>query len=156
MIEQYAVAAATIEVDAEDMRGELEPGRRSAFMFAGDAILTIRSTKTQTRFTYRVTKSKPTDDGRPPVWFVSLLSGADNEGDYRYIGTIFANGFRTTARSSVRADAPSAIAFAWFESHRESAAVKVWHEGRCGRCGRTLTVPESIASGIGPVCAGKD
>jgi hypothetical protein len=26
--------------------------------------------------------------------------------------------------------------------------------GRCGRCGRTLTKPESIAAGIGPVCAG--
>jgi hypothetical protein len=29
----------------------------------------------------------------------------------------------------------------------------VWHEGRCGRCGRKLTVPESIESGFGPECA---
>jgi len=28
----------------------------------------------------------------------------------------------------------------------------VFHEGACGRCGRTLTVPESIASGFGPEC----
>jgi hypothetical protein len=27
--------------------------------------------------------------------------------------------------------------------------------GVCGVCGRTLTVPESIAAGIGPVCAGR-
>lgn len=27
--------------------------------------------------------------------------------------------------------------------------------GRCGHCGRTLTDPESIAAGIGPICAGK-
>lgn len=33
-------------------------------------------------------------------------------------------------------------------------SLEVWHEGRCGRCGRALTVPESIASGIGPVCEG--
>lgn len=32
--------------------------------------------------------------------------------------------------------------------------VEVWHEGRCGACGRRLTVPESIAQGLGPVCAG--
>ena len=31
--------------------------------------------------------------------------------------------------------------------------LEVWHEGRCGRCNRALTVPESIASGIGPECA---
>lgn len=28
-------------------------------------------------------------------------------------------------------------------------------EGACGRCGRKLTVPGSIASGIGPTCAEK-
>jgi hypothetical protein len=27
---------------------------------------------------------------------------------------------------------------------------------RCRRCGRALTTPESIASGIGPVCASKE
>ena len=27
-----------------------------------------------------------------------------------------------------------------------------WHEGRCGRCGRKLTVPESIEAGYGPEC----
>jgi Family of unknown function (DUF6011) len=44
------------------------------------------------------------------------------------------------------------------------ALVRVWndlplpegyrlhHEGRCGRCGRLLTVPESITSGYGPEC----
>ena len=30
-----------------------------------------------------------------------------------------------------------------------------YHEGRCGKCARTLTVPESIINGIGPVCAEK-
>ncbi|MGQ4872128.1 MAG: DUF6011 domain-containing protein, partial [Candidatus Thorarchaeota archaeon] len=28
--------------------------------------------------------------------------------------------------------------------------VRIWHEGKCGRCGRRLTVPESIESGYGP------
>jgi hypothetical protein len=30
--------------------------------------------------------------------------------------------------------------------------LEVWHEGRCGRCGRALTVPESVERGIGPEC----
>jgi predicted metal-dependent hydrolase len=29
----------------------------------------------------------------------------------------------------------------------------VHHEGKCGRCGRLLTVPSSIESGIGPECS---
>lgn len=33
--------------------------------------------------------------------------------------------------------------------------VEVWHAGSCCRCGRKLTVPSSIESGIGPECAGK-
>jgi hypothetical protein len=28
----------------------------------------------------------------------------------------------------------------------------VWHEGSCARCGKKLTVPESIESGFGPEC----
>lgn len=34
--------------------------------------------------------------------------------------------------------------------------LQVWHEGRCGRCGRKLTVPSSIETGLGPECAGKN
>jgi hypothetical protein len=30
--------------------------------------------------------------------------------------------------------------------------LEIWHEGRCGRCGRKLTVPESIHNGYGPEC----
>jgi hypothetical protein len=31
--------------------------------------------------------------------------------------------------------------------------VEVWHEGKCGKCGRALTVPSSILTGIGPECS---
>jgi hypothetical protein len=30
---------------------------------------------------------------------------------------------------------------------------EVWHEGKCGKCGRALTVPSSILTGIGPECS---
>jgi hypothetical protein len=29
---------------------------------------------------------------------------------------------------------------------------EVWHEGKCGKCGRALT-PSSILTGIGPECS---
>jgi hypothetical protein len=33
--------------------------------------------------------------------------------------------------------------------------VEVWHEGFCGKCGKRLTVPNSIEIGIGPDCIKK-
>ena len=142
-----------------NMRGQLAPGKRQAYVMAGNATVTIVNPKTGGRFTYRIRKA----DSDKPLSFVSLLSGPDNESSYRYIGIIVPDqkcppslAFRMTAKSTVRADAPSAIAFTWFSQNWESEKVEVWHEGICGRCGRKLTVPESIESGIGPVCEGRD
>lgn len=137
-----------------DMRGLLAPATRKAYTLAGKAIITVRSTSTGNRFTYKVSQADP-KPGQAPVWFVSLLNGADNTSDYVYLGTMFGDTFRTTRKSAVAADAPSAVAFAWFVRHFEDARVEVWHEGTCGRCGRKLTVPESITQGLGPECAGK-
>lgn len=145
----------TIEEAPEaSMRGLLMPGARRHFVTAGNAIVTIRSKATGTRFTYKITESDP-KPGQMPVYFVGLLNGSDNTSDYVYMGTLFASGFRTTRKSRIAADAPSAVAFAWFATHFEDGRIEVWHEGRCGRCGRKLTVPESIASGLGPDCATK-
>jgi hypothetical protein len=126
-----------------------------AFALAGNARLTLVSKKTGARFTYRI--RHPKSDG---PHFVSLLTGADNESDFQYMGCIFpGNVFRTTAKTRMGDDAPSVRAFtwAWAAITRGSLpeSLEVWHEGRCGCCGRALTVPESIASGLGPVCTAK-
>lgn len=136
---------------SNDMRGVLVPGTRRSYITGGNATVTIMSGKTGTRFTYKVTASKP-DAGQMPIFFVGLLSGPDNERDYRYIGIVTASGFRWTRKSTVTETAPSFQAFAWLSRHWESDQVEIWHEGRCGRCGRKLTVPDSIASGFGPEC----
>lgn len=144
---------ATATASASDMRGALAPGRRKDYVLAGKATITLESGTTGKRFTYRVTASKPQRPGDWPVYFVGLLTGPNNETDYRYLGTIFADGFRITRKSAYAPSTPSVVAFAWFARHWEDARVQVWHEGTCGKCGRTLTVPESIASGLGPICA---
>jgi hypothetical protein len=137
-----------------DMRGQLAPGTRSWYVLAGNAIITLQSVKTETRFTYKV-RIKETK-GKPSVHFVKVLTGPDNNSSYTYLGTRFSDGdFRVTRKSKISPSAPSALAFSWFNTHMESKAVTVWHEGRCGCCGRRLTVPESIASGIGPICEAK-
>lgn len=129
------------------------------FMFAGNATITLVSRATGTRFTYKVRISKPSDD-RPNVHFVNLLNGPDNTSDFAYMGVIDAHGFHATTNSRVTPSAPSFKAFEWMLRHMAAGGdmpdlLEVWHEGSCGRCGRKLTVPASVASGIGPECAGR-
>lgn len=135
---------------ASTLRGALAPGSRRAYCLAGHATFTIQSIVTRKWFTYRITLS---DDG--VVWFVKLLTGPENTADYRYIGIIGSDHrFHSTKKTPFHSDAPSMRAITWFCNNWEDHRVECWHEGRCGRCGHALTVPESIASGIGPTCAG--
>lgn len=143
-------------------------GAVSRFLLAGDARFTLVSKATGTRYTYRVRRAEPNGRGEPP-YFVSVLTGADNESSYSYAGLLLApppneSGqllFKATAKSKVAEDAPSVRGFKWFlralfqgtGPEGFFAKAEFWHEGRCCRCGRALTVPESIASGIGPECA---
>ena len=123
------------------------------FILAGRARVTLVSLKTGTRFTFRVAQK---DETSPH--FVALLSGPDNESSYTFLGTIFeGTTYRHGRRSSVSESAPSAKAFAWAWSYivrgEMPPSCEVYHEGRCGRCGRTLTVPSSLDIGLGPECA---
>lgn len=124
------------------------------FILAGKSVFTLVSEKTSTRYTYSVAKAK-----RGEAWFVSLLTGPDNTSNYTYLGYITFDGalsFRLTKKSRLSSDAVPVKAFAWTFGKlvaEQQPPVEIWHSGRCGCCGRALTVPESIASGIGPTCA---
>ena len=142
--------------DAHQLVGPLAVGR---FLLAGNAVFTLRSRKTGARFTYKVSHKKGGD-----VSFVSLLTGSNNERDYSYMGLLpddAPTALRGVGRgkSCASADAPSAKAFQFLLDSvgkgRIPDAREIWHEGRCGRCGRKLTVPESIETGLGPECADK-
>jgi hypothetical protein len=154
------------QVDAEPQGGGIGAHQITAaaaavrFILGGNATFTLRSTASGTRYTYKVKKAEV--DPRYPnsvTWFVSLLSGPDNESDFTYLGIVRDNVFRTTAKSRMNMDSTPVKAFNWsfknFVQGTTPAQLELWHAGRCGRCGRTLTVPESIASGFGPECINK-
>jgi hypothetical protein len=150
---------AATDATATDPHGHLfeTAAEAKAFILAGNATFTIVSKKTQARFTYRVRKPKDADD----ISFVQIMNGSDNESSFAYVGFI-RNGIFTHGGRKARAkvDAPSVMAFGWTfislmrDSHLPTT-VEIWHEGRCGRCNRKLTVPSSIRSGLGPECATK-
>lgn len=132
----------------------LAPLWRKPYILGGKAKITLVSTKSGCRFTFRI-RAKEVEENRT-LYFVSVLTGPENTSDFSFLGTIF-NGERYAhgSRSKIAPDAPSAKAFSWLWSHLASEDVEVWHSGRCGRCNRELTTPESIERGIGPVCAGR-
>lgn len=119
------------------------------FLLAGRAHATLVSQKTGVRYTFRVRKAKEGD-----VFFVSVLNGPT----YLYLGMIDTAGkFKLTRKSQFTAENPEYKAFDFMWRNLTfgfiSSTMEFWHEGRCGRCGKRLTVPGSIDLGIGPDCA---
>jgi len=156
----YTTVEKPIIEELERKLGSSKEAQR--YILAGKSIFTLRSHRTGKRYTYKVTKAeRRLRSESPDVYFVSLLTGPDNVGDFTYLGIIgTGNQFSTTAKSKMTRDSEpvKAITFCmnWIKSHPEvHPELEIWHSGRCGRCGRRLTVPESIANGIGPECAGK-
>lgn len=144
-----------IEKDCAMQAGRLmniEDARK--FILAGNATVTLVSVASGKRFTYKIRQK----DNTTPH-FVALLNGPDNENDFQYMGAIFKREeFRATAKSKIGKDAPSFQAFDWsfkaiINGETLPEGLEVWHEGKCCRCNRKLTVPESISNGIGPECA---
>ena len=155
-------------------RGQLTDwGAIEGFIFAGVATFTLRSLKTGLHYPDKVMVKKVDVKERARreaageavedsfiTYFVSLLRGPDNTADYAYLGVLRRPGrFFTTPRSRVKHHPSSHQALVWFlAAMRErrsgvlGALVEFWHTGRCGCCGRLLTVPESVARGVGPEC----
>lgn len=128
------------------------------YITSGRAVLTLVSLKTGTRFTYRVRAG-----GRGHTFFVDLLTGPNNETDFAWQGILFQDGNyrQMTSTGCLPKQAPSIRALRWFlslaatEADRMHPGIEVWHEGTCGRCGRRLTDPMSIETGLGPICREK-
>jgi len=162
------------EPHEHDYRGQLStPEALRRYVLGGHGILTLVSRRTGQRFTFKLSEPRKNPGGR---LFVSVLTGPQNTADYEWLGTLWTQPsewrgrtypprFNRSNRSRIGENAPSARSAVWLfdrvvrGSDEDLAALltqaDVWHEGACGRCGRKLTVPESVASGIGPTCAEK-
>lgn len=127
-----------------------------AFITAGNATITIESAKTGKHFTYRVTQAKDYSGNKTDRWFVSLMTGPNNTSDFTYLGMLQNGALKLTAKSKGNDQTPSVRGFRYVWSNIAAGTIPsdahIHHEGHCGRCGRTLTVPESIESGFGPEC----
>lgn len=134
------------------------------FMFAGHAMFTLESTRTGKWFTYYIQRVEFKNFKNPESPFVKflvkVLTGSDNEHSYTYMCVIKPDtmDMHFTEKSKITADAISFQALRFFISHLKKGSlfpeINFYHKGVCGKCGRTLTVPESVSSGLGPICRG--
>jgi hypothetical protein len=123
-------------------------------IFAGNATITIQSDLNKKWFTFKIKTSKKIKNS---PYFVSVLSGTNNDSDFTYIGTIRDKTVHLTQKSKVTEKAES---FRWFKyfiecvnSGKIPETMLVYHSTHCSRCGKLLTTPESISTGIGPECS---
>lgn len=119
------------------------------FVFAGNALFTILNEDTGNYVTFKVKKHKEDE-----VWFVTTLSGHN----YINIGTCFSDKkFKVKKNGVINSNDQKVEVFSWmvekfFHNQEKYPMIKVYHHGRCGACHKVLTTPESIKSGIGPIC----
>jgi hypothetical protein len=138
------------------------------FVLAGDALFTIEmpagsnpDDRGRTHYTWLV-QHVEANERFGESYFAKLLTGPENTRDYTYVGRLdpFTGQVKTTQKSQQwEGTYPlrllnRILARVWAGDHGayEQHGFKTRHEGKCGRCGRTLTVPESIESGFGPEC----
>ena len=74
-----------------------------------------------------------------------------------YLGMYMYEHFTITKKSSVSVLDPSFKAFKFLidryvKALKPHVGFSVLHNGHCGVCGRVLTNPESLETGVGPIC----
>lgn len=134
----------------------LAPTAALSYILQGQGTFTIEGKSS--RYTFK--ESVADKDSRDTI-FVKLLTGSDNESDYQYIGYIKVgtNTIQFQAGKKGNAAHPAFKALNWYLHQLakldagNADQAKFWHEGVCCRCGRKLTTPESVSSGIGPECS---
>lgn len=129
------------------MGNKLDTNTSLDFIFAGNSTFTALNTKSENRFTFKVKKHKKDD-----VYFVSVLTGPET---YQFIGS-YRSVFKHSSKSKISANSQSVNVFKYIVDKLSSRNlpdyIEVWHSGKCGKCGKKLTTPDSIVRGFGPTC----
>lgn len=128
-----------------------------------NGLFTIRNKETGNHRTFRI-RTQPKDSKfAPGERIIGLLIGPENTRDYKGFGFVNDDGIRVWhSRKGTPAKPSEFETFAqlvWLLATEEKSPLhhryEVMVSKRCLCCNRELTTPESLISGIGPVCAGR-
>ena len=134
---------------------ELTNDNVKRFALAGNCTITLKSGDTGIHYTYNIKQYNKNKN----IYFVHVLRGPDNTEDYTYMACYYIDTdtfvpAKPWKERPWRSWPPSLRAIRFFFMNIDDIPKKlhVYHEGRCGRCGKKLTTPESIINGLGPEC----
>ena len=127
------------------------------FILAGKSIWTLQSKATGKHYTYRCrlfdeTRDKPISQ---KIWWIDIL---ESGGKFEYLARLKNGEVHVKRGTAVTKPVESVDWFlrrVWHLHDDVLQQVNFFHANLCGRCGRTLTTPESVKLGIGPECAKK-
>lgn len=118
-----------------------------------DGVVTVQNTASGKHRTFRIRTQPDNAKFAPGQRILALLTGSDNNTSYTQIGWVQPSGaitlwpkFRTEGYNKL-IDVLLRIDY-W-----QNRGFKYMYEGRCCRCFRRLTTPDSVTAGIGPECA---
>ena len=117
--------------------------------------LTIQNPKTGNHRTFSIHTQPKDSHFAPEQRIISLLIGSDNQSAYTPFGFVQSDGSIRLFRSKSEGVYPIYADMISNPVKWTAKGAVYMFEGRCRKCNRLLTSPESISSGIGPVCDGK-
>jgi hypothetical protein len=132
--------------------GKAESMISTEFLFAGRAVFTVSNNKGE-HFTFKIAKHNDKD-----MFFANVMSGGADV--YTYMGVCDKlTGKIFKGKNGISSDAKSVKVLEWAirvvkGEAKIPADYDIQHSGVCGRCGRELTDPESLATGLGSTCRG--
>jgi len=130
----------------------------SEFIKAGKAVFTINNPQGK-YFTYKINKKVFKENGKETTLFFAMVKKGQNWFDYKYIGIYNPekNKVFTGIKSNFQYNSIEYKVLDWALKTIDRATdipkgYEIRHEGKCGKCGKRLTTPESLEYGIGPEC----
>ena len=139
--------------------GYIQNDKALRFILAGRCEFIAVSGNTGVKLEYQLVRKESKRNNSEFVYFLKTKVN----GNMQYAGIIFYNEsrkafvFNRGLKGSLPIDHINikSILFILNNLNRRNTALnlKIYHLGKCGRCGRKLTTEESILTGLGPTCA---
>lgn len=153
----FAATAVRPDVPTAEVEGKKLPKATKLFLLAGRALFTVSNARGD-HFTYKVTSPRNAHPKYGRSYFVSVKAAGEGW-PYKYIGILdpVKGTIKCTAKSNFLPGTKEYDVANWATSAVINGKLipdthQIQHAGMCGKCGRTLTTPESIERGIGPEC----